>query len=243
MAKILMGVIRKVTPAPVKSMYRAVVNVVSELTRSQADEDERLEGMVGPPGVWQESRDFQIEFLTRRGLQPDDSLLDIGCGPLRGGIPLIRYLREEKYTGIDVRQIVIEEAWRQIKKDNLTMKAPHVFVSESFGHKELGETRFDYVWCFQVFYHLNDQLLEDCVAQIASRLAEGGRCYANVNLLLNEGSWKEFPYVRRSLSFYGSIAEKYGLQTHDLGQQREWGYTDKVPGQYDYLLEFRHSKK
>ena len=234
MAKTLMGVIHKVTPGPIKSMHETLVG---------ADEEERLEAMVGPPGVWQESRDFQIAFLAKRGLQPDKNILDIGCGPLRGGIPLIQYLDEGNYTGIDIRQNIVEEAWSQIKKENLTMKAPHVFVSDSFGQKELGEARFDYIWCFQVFYHLDDQVLENCVAQIASRLAEDGRCYANVNLLSDEGSWKEFPYVRRSMSFYESIAEKFGLQMHDLGQQREWGYTDKVPGQYDYLLEFRHSKK
>jgi len=241
MAKTLIGVIRNVMPAPVISMYR---NLVATDTRDSqtGTEEERLEAMVGPRGVWQESRDFQINFLRRNGLERGNSLLDIGCGPLRGGIPLIRYLDEARYTGIDIRQHVIEEAWSQIRNEDLTKKAPNVVVSTSFGRAELGDTRFDYIWCFQVLYHLDDQLVEDCLAQVTCRLADDGSCYANVNLLSEEGRWKEFPYVRRTLEFYEAIARRNGLQTRDLGQQRDWGYTNKVPGQYDHMLEFKLAK-
>jgi len=238
MANTVIGVIRKMMPAPVKSMYRNLVTPDTKDAQARTEE-ERLEEMVGPPGVWQESRDFQIDFLRRNGLEPGDSVLDIGCGPLRGGIPLIRYLDEARYTGIDIRHRVIEEAWSQIRNEKLTIKAPNVVVSNSFGREELGDTRFDCIWCFQVLYHLDDQLVEDCLAQIACRLAGHGSCYANVNLLSEEGRWKEFPYVRRSLEFYESIASRNGLQTRDLGQQRDWGYTNKVPGQYDHMLEFK----
>jgi len=60
-------------------------------------EEDRLEAMVGPPGVWKDCRDFQINFLRKMGLKTHHQVLDIGCGPLRGGIPLIRYLDAGNY--------------------------------------------------------------------------------------------------------------------------------------------------
>ena len=238
MARIVRRIARKVTPDFVKSLYRSWVGAKSNAAKPQSEED-RLEAMVGPPGVWQESRDFQIDFLRRKNLQPAHRVLDIGCGPLRGGIPLIRYLNASRYTGLDIRPSVVEEAWRQIEKEDLVSKLPCVLVSDGFGRDELGDIKFDYIWCFQVLYHLDDDLVEQCLEQVASRLAADGRCYANINVVSEEGTWLEFPYLRRSLDFYEALANKFGLVTLDLGQQREWGYTDKVPGQFDHLLEIR----
>lgn len=47
-------------------------------------EEERLEGMVGPPGIWKERRQFQYDFLREMGLQHIIlcSRLDAGLCPL-----------------------------------------------------------------------------------------------------------------------------------------------------------------
>jgi hypothetical protein len=39
-------------------------------------------------------------------------LVDLGCGTLRGGIPIIEYLDADSYIGVDVREEAIEEARR-----------------------------------------------------------------------------------------------------------------------------------
>ena len=65
---------------------------------------------VGPQDLWRMKRQFQIDFLLRMGLQPDEDLLDLGCGTLRGGIPMIEYLHAGKYVGVDVRAEVLAEA-------------------------------------------------------------------------------------------------------------------------------------
>jgi len=44
-------------------------------------------------------RRFQIDFFRRQGLRPDQTLFDLGCGTLRGGIPIIDYLEPGFYTG------------------------------------------------------------------------------------------------------------------------------------------------
>ena len=54
----------------------------------------RRHGLVGRPELWQQKRDFQIAFLREHGLLPAHVLVDLGCGTLRGGIPIIAYLDE-----------------------------------------------------------------------------------------------------------------------------------------------------
>jgi len=208
--------------------------------RSQFDsEEDRLEAMAGPPGVWQECRDFQIDFLKQRGLTPEETVLDIGCGPLRGGVPLIQYLNSEHYVGFDIRPAVVSEAQAQIAKLDLSDKKPDVFVSRSFGRDELGDRTFDFVWCFQVLYHLEDHLAEQCLEQIARFLGSDAVCFANVNVVGGSGRWLEFPFLKRSIEFYESLAEKCGLSIRSLGQLKDFGYTRKVAGQHNYMLELR----
>lgn len=225
---------RRITPRPIARAY--------ERSKERAAEQERLEAMVGPKGVWRESRDFQINFLRRRGFQPSHSVLDIGCGPLRGGLPFIRYLDAGRYTGFDIRSEVVEEAQRQVVKSDLVDKRPEILVSTSFGQEELQGRNYDFVWCFQVFYHLSDELLVACLQRIADYISDTGVCYANVNATHEEGSWKEFPYLLRPIEFYESHAAAYGLSTRNLGRQRDWGYTTKLSGQEDLLLEFQKDR-
>src|SRR5207237_3852901 len=78
-------------------------------------EEERRSAMVGPASLWQMKRDFQINFLRSMGLEPENYLLDIGCGVLRGGIPIIQYLAEGHYYGIEVRSDALEEGTRSLR--------------------------------------------------------------------------------------------------------------------------------
>jgi 2-polyprenyl-3-methyl-5-hydroxy-6-metoxy-1,4-benzoquinol methylase len=202
-------------------------------------EEDRLEALVGAPGLWGQSREFQFEFLIGRNLQPRHRLLEIGCGPLRAGIPLVRYLDRCNYTGVDVRPDSVAVAWRQIAKAGLVDKAPHVTFSTSFGGEELRGRTFDYVWAFQVLYHLEDSLTEACFAQVRQYLGLDSVFLANVNAVGVDGAWKEFPYVRRDLEFYRALAERHDLSMKVLGQLRDFGYTQKVRGQLNHMLEFR----
>ena len=65
----------------------------------------RRHGMVGPPYLWKMKREFQIKFLTDMDLKPDHYLLDLGCGTLRGGIPIIEYLEIGHYFGFTEEEL------------------------------------------------------------------------------------------------------------------------------------------
>ena len=81
------------------------------------------------PELYKKSRDFQIKFLKHVGLMPKDYLLDIGCGTLVGGIPIIHYLEKGHYYGIESRPNVLEEAKKELLESKLTDRMP-VLLSE-----------------------------------------------------------------------------------------------------------------
>ena len=51
-------------------------------------------------GMWEEIGQLQFDYLRNDGLRPDHSMLDIGCGTLRGGRHFIAWLSPGKYTGL-----------------------------------------------------------------------------------------------------------------------------------------------
>src|SRR5262245_30090573 len=80
---------------------------------------ERRHARVGPAHLWRMKRAFQLDFLRCTGLERGQRLLDLGCGTLRGGLPLIEFLDAGHYTGIDVRAEVLDEARGELAEAGL----------------------------------------------------------------------------------------------------------------------------
>jgi cyclopropane fatty-acyl-phospholipid synthase-like methyltransferase len=191
-------------------------------------EIQTLEDHMGFHGQLPEHRRFQIEELKRLGLQPPNNVLEIGCGPLTAGIPVIQYLDANHYVGVDVRASVLDVAWQQIGRHELSAKNPRLIRSDDFGADELGDRRFDYVWSFSVLFHLSDDILDRLFAAVAKRLTNDGMFVANVQTDLESSTWLQFPFLKRTLGDYRDAAAKHGFETDDLGTIEERGF--RLPG-------------
>lgn len=201
-----------------------------------------LDKMVGPIGYSKELRRFQIEFLKGRGLLPYHTLLDIGCGPLQGGLAFIDYLHAGNYAGIDLRPESLNAAHIQIAKANLSAKNPLLQVSYSFGRDELGNRTFDFIWASQILYHLDCGELSLCLEQVASRLCPEGVFYGNVIFTPdNDGhwsTWEGFSFHAHSLEFVREAAGQHGLSMRFIGRMEDFGYPDIEDLKLYFMLEF-----
>ncbi|GAH82205.1 unnamed protein product, partial [marine sediment metagenome] len=56
---------------------------------------------VGPPDKYDIIGALQFRIMVAEGLRDSHTLLDIGCGSLRGGRLFLVYLRPSRYFGIE----------------------------------------------------------------------------------------------------------------------------------------------
>lgn len=194
--------------------------------------------LVGSPELWRMKRKFQIDFLLHQGLKPTDWLCDLGCGTLRGGIPIIRYLEHGHYWGVDVRADVLVEARRELRRASLETKKPRLLHVARL-HEARWDARFDVVWAFSTLIHMTDEVLAEALGFVGRHLQPAGRFYANVVLdPRHRGSWREFPVVGRSLHEYERLCERAGFDARDLGTLESLGHLSGRPAQdAQHMLE------
>jgi SAM-dependent methyltransferase len=198
-------------------------------------------GLVGPAGFWVMKRRFQFKFLLSRGLQPEHRVLDMGCGTLRGGIPLIDYLDVGNYVGVEARANVLEEGRRELAEARLEHKRPLLIVEVDPAQVRL-DVPVAYIWAFSVLIHMPDEVLDACLGMAARVMTEDGQFYANVQLGDQpDSAWHSFPCVWRPRRFYAEAAARHGLTMEDVGTLKSLGHRTGLPGDQGMMVRFRHA--
>jgi SAM-dependent methyltransferase len=128
------------------------------------------------------SGQLQFALLQREGCLPSSRVLEVGCGCLNAGVPLIEYLNPGHYVGIDPNEWLLEAAMRRQRVRRLVASKRPIFLSRSdFDAGELGLT-FDYVLSHSVLSHCAHWQLEQFVSNLARALRPGGRILASIRL-------------------------------------------------------------
>ncbi len=126
---------------------------------------------------WERHGRAQFDYLVGQGLQPHHHLLDIGCGPLRGGVHFIGYLEPGHYFGVDKNEDVVEAARDQeLERYGLIDRRPTLVAMENFDFPSLRQS-FDYAWAQSVFTHLPLNSIIRCVMNVERVLVDGGKFY------------------------------------------------------------------
>lgn len=133
---------------------------------------------VVPGGHWLEGGDWVFELLRRQGLQPEDSVLDVGCGGLATGRLLLSFLEPGRYWGFDVDQALILAG--------TTIELPKVGVSSERGfyvfNPEFDLTRVTGGIRFAVsegfFSRLPLDRIARCIAAVMHKLSRSGCFFA-----------------------------------------------------------------
>jgi cyclopropane fatty-acyl-phospholipid synthase-like methyltransferase len=199
-------------------------------------ERHRMEKMVGPLGFWDPLQQYQLNVLKRHGMQSHHTLLDIGCGPLQGGVAFIRYLDQGNYTGVDINPEKLEGAYLQVQRNSLAHKNPLLIQSASFGKEELGTKTFDFIWVSQMVYYLDE-------TKLAALLEYGRDCLHEKGLFLcdtigpkhYECSTNEHGWHLYTLESFSQIASKCGFRVTDEGEIEKYGYPSRLSLKTNHL--------
>lgn len=204
----------------------------------------RREAMVGPLGHWKELGAYQLSALRSRGLLPAHHLLDIGCGPLQGGIEFIRYLQPSRYVGVDLNPRKLAEGYAQVAELQLAGRNPRLVVADDFGRSALNGQRFDFVWASQILYYFDETRLLSLLALVADHLAPGGKLLGDI---VGDPE-PEFRTPRHLLWIsevqahspeqLHTLAQRFGLAARSLGPIRQFGYPSQLNLRSNLLIEF-----
>lgn len=202
-------------------MYKKFRKTIGAFLKSP---QQRRHSLVGAGKLWKMKQHFQIQFLRSQGLNKTDLLLDLGCGTLRGGIPIISFLNPKNYYGLEVREHVLEEGKKELIDSKLSFKEPTLISFTDFNDVNIN-VLFDVIFAFSVLIHLNDDIANSCFKFVSSHLKADGVFFANVNIGSHpDGNWQGFPVVFRSFEFYQALAVKYGLHITQLGTIKSLGH-------------------
>lgn len=192
-------------------------------------------------GNWEEIARWQFEFLKEFGLEPEDKLLDIGCGPLHGAIKFIPYLDAGNYYGVDKSRELLDEGIDKELTADMEAKDPHIMHFSDFQFSEkIGKT-FDCFLTQSVFTHLPPDKVEKCIAEAKKVMKPDSRFLAtfwkgdeidvgNVHAFRDQ----EYARVEYNLGFFDRVCQENGLNVVELNEL-ECG--DHPHGQDTILIE------
>lgn len=212
-------------------MKQLLTKLKRRITLLLQSKKERRHALVGQAKLWELKRDFQIQFLKDMGLMPKHYLCDIGCGTLRGGLPIIKYLDDGRYFGIEVREKVLEEGRKELEEAGLEGNNPTLLLCSDMSQLTI-DRKFDYIWGFSVLFHMQDKILNHTLQFVSRHLSENGVLYTNVNIGEREkDNWQGFPVVARPLDFYRKVCAMNGLVVTDIGSLKELGHLANIESQ------------
>jgi SAM-dependent methyltransferase len=195
-----------------------VIRTAKKLIRGKHSERHRL---VGRPEQFQEQRAWQFTFLKDQGLEPWHRFLEIGCGVLTVGVPIIDYLEPHRYVGIDARGEVLDGARQELAEAGLTSKTPELILASD--PSEVAPLPLcDRGCAFKVLLHMPDETVGAYLRYVARQVT--GPFFATALIGdLPVRHWQGFPVISRPLSFFEDIAGIARLQATDMGTLDQFG--------------------
>jgi SAM-dependent methyltransferase len=130
-------------------------------------------------GLWEQLGQLQLDFMISRGLKPEHRVLDIGCGSLRAGVKLIRYLDAGNYFGTDLDASLLQAGYDvELVREGLVDKLPRSnLVTDGEFDFSWVKQPFDFALAQSVFTHLPLNHMRVCLEKLVGAVRDGGRFY------------------------------------------------------------------
>ena len=128
-------------------------------------------------GKWRESGEWQLDFLRRQGLRPDQFVLDVGSGSLSGARVMLPFMDEHRYWGYEKDRRLFEAGVKiELVRANVRPERGHLLVNDWF---DLSESPHEYAFAIAngFWSRLPLNAIVRCVASVLRKLEPGGRFY------------------------------------------------------------------
>jgi cyclopropane fatty-acyl-phospholipid synthase-like methyltransferase len=188
----------------------------------------------------------QLELLKRNGLKPHHHVLELGCGALVAGRPLIQYLNPGRYVGIEPNTWLVDAARSHFPdmEEWFIDKTPIFLDRTDFDASET-ERRFDFVLSHSILSHAPHWQLPLFLGNVGRLLGPYGmmvvslRMYDEHGTLMGDSRHEEWQYPGATYFAIETIqdeARKAGLEAEHRPDYREF-FTKHVPSNFhDWIV-------
>ena len=162
MSKLIKPILKKVIPKQQRVWLRQTLtarrvdnNTYEELYDSYARTD-TSDDVVGT-GDFDKIGRIELALLQMEGLQPNHTLLDLGCGVGRLAVHVIPTLVGGSYIGIDISQTMLKRANARIKQAIPNPPCQVRWIKQTTPEFALAEHSVDMMCAFSVFTHMEHE--------------------------------------------------------------------------------------
>jgi len=129
--------------------------------QARAEEMMRKHGFLGVPAeTFADAGRRQFSALLNEGLNPESIVLDVGCGCLRAGYWLVRFLDPGCYHGIEPARQRVEYGLRYLLTDaEISLKRPRFDFNPDFD-SAVFRTRFDFFLAGSIWSHASKRQIQ-----------------------------------------------------------------------------------
>ena len=175
-----------------------------------------------------EAGKFSFTSLKRNGLKRSSRVLDYGCGALRLGYWLIRFLKPNCYFGIEPSERFLSAGIKHAVGPELEAeKRPRFHQADDFDFSVFGE-KFDFVIARSIFSHASPEQFLKAMESFRDNTTDAGIMLASYRPMQRRDDGKGFAdpnpdgpawRLRRfSLEFLQENARARGLFAYDFGK-------------------------
>lgn len=194
---------------------------------------------------WSEGVDIvtpTLDVLTKYGLNESSEILDVGCGCLQLGIPLIEKVGIDRYYAVDMNVNLIlagKKRLEELGKQNMVK----YIVSDSFEFEKLKSDGFQYILAHEIVTHMPNRQVQLLIGKISTSLSKDGQAFVTFtegknDIQIFDGIFKhEYIYFKR-------LAEQYGLDIERVEYNHPYGRSMiRLKKKYDNFAESRKNSQ
>lgn len=180
------------------------------------------------------NRFFQLGYLKSRGLTPQATLLDYGCGALSAGVHFIGYLEPGNYVGVDISKKVLSEGQSRLERTGLSGRQPSLHLLDGNLDFILGKRQFDFLWAQSVLTHMPPEDILLLLRDIRRHMHGGSQLFTTFAKTSGKPRQKQFKDWYYNQEFFIAAAVTHGF---DVEFMPDWSHPDDPAGN-DMLARF-----